>query len=387
MNRTGVIYGINGPVIYLEGNTGFKMSEMVYVGREKLVGEVIGLTRDMTTVQVFEETTGIKPGELVEATGDAISVVLAPGILSNIFDGIERPLSEIAKTGGAYITRGTVVDSLDKTKLWDAHMTVKAGDRVSGGTILCEVQETHAIVHKVMVPPDMEGTLVKVMPDGTTETKTRRINPTIPISKEAQAIHGISQDDVKDCPTFKEIAKSFANWLSGCDIAGYNSTKFDIPLLSEEFLRAGVDFDFRKRHLVDVQVIFHKMEQRTLSAAYKFYCNKNLEDAHTAEADTRATYEVLKAQLDRYPELQNDIAFLADYSSFTKNVDFAGRMVYDDNGDEVFNFGKYKGMKVADVLKQDPGYYGWILNSDFTLNTKAMLTKIRLREMSNLITK
>ena len=166
MNRTGVIYGINGPVIYLEGNTGFKMSEMVYVGREKLVGEVIGLTKDMTTVQVFEETTGIKPGEIVEATGDAISVVLAPGILSNIFDGIERPLSEIAKTGGAYITRGTVVDSLDKTKLWDAHMTVKAGDRVSGGTILCEVQETHAIVHKVMVPPDMEGTLVKVMPDG-----------------------------------------------------------------------------------------------------------------------------------------------------------------------------------------------------------------------------
>ena len=166
MNRTGVIYGINGPVIYLEGNTGFKMSEMVYVGREKLVGEVIGLTRERTTVQVFEETTGIKPGELVEATGDAISVVLAPGILSNIFDGIERPLSEIAKTGGAYITRGTVVDSLDKTKLWDAHMTVKAGDRVSGGTILCEVQETHAIVHKVMVPPDMEGTLVKVMPDG-----------------------------------------------------------------------------------------------------------------------------------------------------------------------------------------------------------------------------
>ena len=166
MNRTGVIYGINGPVVYLQGNTGFKMSEMVYVGREKLVGEVIGLTKDMTTIQVFEETTGIKPGEIVEATGDAISVVLAPGILHNIFDGIERPLSEIAKTGGAYITRGTMVDSLDKEKLWDAHMVVKAGDRVRGGTILCEVQETHAIVHKVMVPPDMEGTLIKVMPDG-----------------------------------------------------------------------------------------------------------------------------------------------------------------------------------------------------------------------------
>ncbi len=166
MNRTGVIYGINGPVVYLQGNTGFKMSEMVYVGKEKLVGEVIGLTKDMTTIQVFEETTGIKPGEIVEATGDAISVVLAPGILHNIFDGIERPLSEIAKTGGAYITRGTMVDSLDKEKLWDAHMVVKAGDRVRGGTILCEVQETHAIVHKVMVPPDMEGTLVKVVPDG-----------------------------------------------------------------------------------------------------------------------------------------------------------------------------------------------------------------------------
>ncbi len=166
MNRTGVIYGINGPVIYLQGNTGFKMSEMVYVGQEKLVGEVIGLTKDMTTIQVFEETTGLKPGELVEATGDAISVVLAPGILHNIFDGIERPLSEIAKTGGAYITRGTIVDSLDKEKLWDAHMTVKAGERVRGGTILCEVQETHAVVHKVMVPPNMEGTLIKVMPDG-----------------------------------------------------------------------------------------------------------------------------------------------------------------------------------------------------------------------------
>ena len=166
MNRTGVIYGINGPVIYLQGNTGFKMSEMVYVGQEKLVGEVIGLTKDMTTIQVFEETTGLKPGELVEATGDAISVVLAPGILHNIFDGIERPLSEIAKTGGAYITRGTIVDSLDKEKLWDAHMTVKEGERVRGGTILCEVQETHAVVHKVMVPPNMEGTLIKVMPDG-----------------------------------------------------------------------------------------------------------------------------------------------------------------------------------------------------------------------------
>ena len=166
MNRTGVIYGINGPVVYIKGNTGFKMAEMVYVGKEKLVGEVIGLDKDQTTIQVFEETTGIQPGEIVEATGDAISVYLAPGILHNIFDGIERPLSEIAKIGGAYISRGTVVDSLDKEKLWDAHMVVKAGERVSGGTILCEVPETKAITHKVMVPPELSGTLTKVMPDG-----------------------------------------------------------------------------------------------------------------------------------------------------------------------------------------------------------------------------
>ena len=166
MNRTGVIYGINGPVVYIKGNTGFKMAEMVYVGKEKLVGEVIGLDKDRTTIQVFEETTGIKPGEIVEATGDAISVYLAPGILHNIFDGIERPLSEIAKIGGAYISRGTVVDSLDKEKLWDAHMIVMEGDRVSGGSIICEVPETKAIVHKVMVPPNLSGVLTKVMPDG-----------------------------------------------------------------------------------------------------------------------------------------------------------------------------------------------------------------------------
>ena len=166
MNRTGVIYGINGPVVYIKGNTGFKMAEMVYVGKEKLVGEVIGLDKDRTTIQVFEETTGIKPGEIVEATGDAISVYLAPGILHNIFDGIERPLSEIAKIGGAYISRGTVVDSLDKEKLWDAHMIVKEGDRVSGGSIICEVPETKAIVHKVMGPPNLSGVLTKVMPDG-----------------------------------------------------------------------------------------------------------------------------------------------------------------------------------------------------------------------------
>ena len=220
-------------------------------------------------------------------------------------------------------------------------------------------------------------------PNGNEESKTLRINPEMPIPAESSAVHGIYDADVADCPTFKEVAKSIANDIEGCDLAGFNSNRFDIPVLAEEFLRAGVDIDMSKRKFVDVQVIFHKMEQRTLTAAYKFYFGRNLEDAHTAEADTRATYEVLMAQLDRYPEeLQNDMSFLADYSSYNKNVDFAGRMVYDDNGVEVFNFGKYKGQSVSEVLKKDPGYYSWILNSDFTLNTKAMLTKIRLRELT-----
>ena len=229
----------------------------------------------------------------------------------------------------------------------------------------------------------VEISVVKVHPDGEVETKTRRINPTIPISPEAQAVHGISDEDVKDCPTFKQVAKSLAQWMSGCDIAGYNSTKFDIPLLAEEFLRADVaDFDFRKRKLVDVQTIFHKMEQRTLSAAYKFYCGKTLENAHSAEADTLATYEILMAQLDKYPDvLQNDVEFLSQYSSFSRNVDYAGRMVYDEAGREVFNFGRYKGMLVADVLQRDPGYYGWMMNGDFPLNTKQKLTEVRLRSL------
>lgn len=166
MTRTGIIYGINGPVVYLKGNTGFKMAEMVYVGKEKLVGEVISLTTDTTTVQVYEETTGMKPGEEVIATGDAISVTLGPGILNNIFDGIERPLSEIAKNSGKYINRGVSVDSLDTSKLWDVHITVKPGDTVSGGTIIAEVPETPAITHKSMVPPNMKGTILDVVKDG-----------------------------------------------------------------------------------------------------------------------------------------------------------------------------------------------------------------------------
>ncbi|MCI5662860.1 MAG: 3'-5' exonuclease [Mediterranea sp.] len=223
---------------------------------------------------------------------------------------------------------------------------------------------------------------LKVHPNGNEEAKTLRINPEMHIPEEASAVHGIYDADVADCPTFKSIARNIAKDIEGCDLAGFNSNRFDIPVLAEEFLRAEVDIDLSRRKFVDVQVIFHKMEQRTLSAAYKFYCGKNLDDAHSAEGDTRATYEVLKAQLDRYPELQNDIAFLSNYSSFNKNVDFAGRMVYNDAGVEVFNFGKYKGMPVTEVLQRDPGYYGWIQSSDFTLNTKAMLTKIRLRELT-----
>ena len=220
---------------------------------------------------------------------------------------------------------------------------------------------------------------LKVYPNGNEESKTMRINPEMHIPEQSSAVHGIYDEDVADCPTFKEVAKVIARDIEGCDLAGFNSNRFDVPLLAEEFLRAGVDIDMSRRKFIDVQVIYHKLEQRTLSAAYKFYCNKNLEDAHTAEADTRATYEVLKAQLDRYPEaLQNDMGFLSEYSSFTRNVDFAGRMVYNEENIPTFNFGKYKGKPVEEVLRKDPGYYSWMLQGDFTLNTKQMLTRIKL---------
>ena len=228
----------------------------------------------------------------------------------------------------------------------------------------------------------VEISYVKVFPNGKEESKTMRINPERPIPPESTAIHGITDDDVKDCPTFKAVAKTLAAQIEGCDLAGYNSNRFDIPLLAEEFLRADVNIDLNRRKFVDVQTIFHKMEQRTLSAAYKFYCNKTLENAHTAAADTMATDEVLQAQLDRYPELQNDIAFLSDFSSYNNNVDFAGRMIYNDKKEEVFNFGKFKGRLVEDVLKNEPGYYAWMMNSDFPLNTKQKLTEIKLRNFN-----
>ncbi|EKD30886.1 MAG: hypothetical protein ACD_77C00459G0016 [uncultured bacterium] len=223
----------------------------------------------------------------------------------------------------------------------------------------------------------VELSALKIKVNGDQEIKTRRLNPTIPISPEAQKIHGISNEDVKDCPTFKEVAKSLSNWMLGCDFAGYNSIKFDIPMLAEEFLRAGIDFDFRKRKMVDIQNIFHKMEQRTLSAAYKFYCSKDLENAHSAEADTVATYEILESQLERYADtLENDIEFLSKFSMRTNSLDYAGRVVLDDKEVPLFNFGKYKGKPVANVFKADPSYYSWIMNGDFTLDTKQVLTKL-----------
>lgn len=225
----------------------------------------------------------------------------------------------------------------------------------------------------------IEICVLKINPDQTEEKYVKRIKPLVPISEEASKITGITMDDLKDCPTFKEVAKELDEFLKDCDLGGFNSNKFDIPLLVEEFLRAGVNFDMSERKCVDVQVIYHKMEQRNLTAAYKYYCGKDLNDAHSAFADTSATYEVLKAQLDMYDgDIKNDIDFLSDFSSHTTNVDFAGRMIKDDKGDIIFNFGKHKGKKVEDViLRQEPTYYSWIMNNDFSLNTKQMLTKIK----------
>ena len=225
----------------------------------------------------------------------------------------------------------------------------------------------------------IEIAYLKIYPNGNEESKTIKVNPTIPIPEKSTLVHGITDEDVKDAPVFAEVAKTLTKIIEGCDLAGYNSNKFDIPLLAEEFLRAGIDLDLKKRKFVDVQVIFHKKEQRTLSAAFKFYCDKELDEAHSAEADTRATYEILKAQLEKYEDLPNDIDELAAYSSHNKNADFAGRIVYNEKGEEIFNFGKYKGQKVEDVFKKDPAYYGWMINNDFPLFTKKVLTSIKLR--------
>ncbi|MCF8370882.1 MAG: 3'-5' exonuclease [Bacteroidales bacterium] len=228
----------------------------------------------------------------------------------------------------------------------------------------------------------VEISILKVHPNGNQETKTYRVNPTVPIPDKVSKIHGIYDQDVADKPPFKDIAREIAAFLDGCDLAGYNSNMFDVPLLAEEFIRAEVDFDMKKRRLVDVQVIFHKMEQRTLGAAYQFFCGKSLENAHSAEADTTATFEVLKAQLDRYENLQNDMDYLAGFSSHNKNADFAGRIVFNSKGEEIINFGKHKGKKVEEVFEKEPSYYNWMMEGDFPLYTKKVLTSIKLRKFN-----
>jgi DNA polymerase III subunit epsilon len=235
----------------------------------------------------------------------------------------------------------------------------------------------------------VEVSVVKIMPDGTEEILTQRINPGMPIPKESTMIHGITDLDVKDCPVFGDFAVQLDKFLEDCDLSGYNAIKFDIPLLVEEFLRVGIDFSLMNRYVVDVQNIFHKMEPRTLKAAYKFYCGRNLEMAHSAEADTLATYEVLKAQLDLYENqdftdsdgiisqpIKNEVKALSDFSFYTKNVDLVGHIVFNEKQEEVLNFGKYKGQPVESIFKREPSYYDWMMKSQFPLSTKKVIQSI-----------
>ena len=229
----------------------------------------------------------------------------------------------------------------------------------------------------------VEIALLKLLPDGTKEERLWLINPERSIPAEAAKIHGITDEKVADAPTFKEVSKAVYYFIKDCDLAGFNSDRFDIPLLVEELLRAEIPLDFKKTKTVDVQTIFHKMEQRTLSAAFAFYCNKNLENAHTAMADTKATHDVLMAQLERYEAaLEGNIDFLSTFTKYRKTADFAGFIVFDEEDQECFGFGKYKGQKVVDVLEKDTGYLGWILGADFPRYTKKVLTEIRLRQMN-----
>lgn len=225
----------------------------------------------------------------------------------------------------------------------------------------------------------VELTYLKVEPNGNKTSKTIKINPEMHIPEQSSAIHGIYDQDVTDCPTFRQIAANLAKDIEGCDLAGFNSVNFDIPLLVEEFLRVGVDIDLKKRKFVDVMVIFYKKEPRNLAAAYKFYCDKTLENAHSSEADTLATFEILEEQLNKYPDLENSVDFLSEFSSHNKHADYAGRIIYDSRKREVFNFGKYKGMLVQDVFRQDPNYYQWMMNGDFPLYTKKVITRIKLQ--------
>lgn len=241
----------------------------------------------------------------------------------------------------------------------------------------------------------VEIALLKINIDGSEDEKLLRINPEMPIPPEVSKIHGITDDDIINEPTFRQVAKTLAKFIEGCDLCGFNSNRFDIPLLAEEFLRADIDIDLKRHKFIDVQAIFHKMEKRTLAAAYKFYCNRELVNAHSAMADTKATYEVLKAQLDMYQDVEfedgkgvktipivNDVEKLSEFSSYDQNVDFVGRIVYDESGVEVFNFGKNKGISVEKVLREQPGYFGWMMESEFPLYTKKVLTRIKLRMMN-----
>ncbi|MDP3353369.1 MAG: exonuclease domain-containing protein [Flavobacteriaceae bacterium] len=224
----------------------------------------------------------------------------------------------------------------------------------------------------------VEISILKIFPNGNKESKTWLVNPEMVIPESSIAIHGITNEKVVNEPTFKEIVLDVNKLIDGCDFAGFNSNRFDIPILAEEMLRSDVEFSMDGRVAIDVQTIFHKMEQRTLSAAYKFYCNKSLENAHSAEADTLATYEVLLGQLDKYEELENNVKFLSEFSSHRGRADFAGFILYDDESDEMFSFGKHKGKKVKDILESEQGYYNWIINADFPLYTKQVLKNIKL---------
>lgn len=229
----------------------------------------------------------------------------------------------------------------------------------------------------------VEIAIFKVYPNGNKESKTWLVNPEMKIPFLSTQVHGITDEKVANEPTFKELSGQIYNMIKDSDLAGFNSDRFDIPLLAEELLRVGVDFDMKNRFSVDVQTIFHKMEERTLSAAYKFYCGQLLENAHSAEADTMATYEILKAQLERYPELENDMKSLSEFTTRKKSVDFAGFIALNDKGQEIFTFGKHKGALVDKILEEEPGYFGWIQNADFPLYTKKVLTAIKLRKLNN----
>lgn len=226
----------------------------------------------------------------------------------------------------------------------------------------------------------VEIAIVKVLPDGQIQKKIKRINPGMPIPKSSSDIHGITDEMVRDCPEFRQVANELKQFLDACDLAGYNSNRFDIPLLVEEFLRAEMEFDTSDRKFIDVQKIFHMMEKRTLGAAYKFYCKKDLDDAHNAEVDAMATFEILKAQINRYDELKNDVSSLAEFTGEEDFVDFARRIIIQD-GVEIFNFGKHKGKPVKDVLRDEPQYYDWMMKADFPLHTKQKLTELYSRMM------